>query len=71
MYNEKNEIERAVDALMVKMDGRDWSFDARVAAVNIFEPAIEDAFMHLGFKNPDKMAAKATALARSKLNLHH
>jgi len=71
MYDENDEIKRAVDALMLKMNERNFSYDARVAAVEVFEPAIGDAFEYLGFDDPDGMAEKAAALARVKLNLHH
>ena len=71
MPNENDEIKRAVEALMLKMSGRDWSYQAREAALEIFEPAIGDAFEHLGFERPDNMAARAAMLARSRLNLTH
>ena len=71
MPNENEEIKRAVDALMFKMSGREWSYEARRTAIEVFEAAIGDAFEHLGFEHPDSMAARAAMLARSRLNLTH
>ena len=69
MSFENEEIRRAVDVFIDKMSGREWSYEARQAALDIFEPAIGDAFEELGFPNPDNMAARATMMARAKLNV--
>ena len=68
---ENREIKRAVDALMLRMDERQWSYEAKHAALEVFEPAICEGFKTLGFEHPQSMASRAAMLARSRLNLNH
>ena len=69
MSFENEEIRRAVDVFIEKMSTREWSYEAKQAALDVFEPAIGDAFDNLGFENPDSMAARATMMARARLNV--
>ena len=69
MNPENQEIKRAVDIFIAKMSTREWSYEARQAAMDVFEPSIEDAFEGLGFENATHMAARAAMIAKARLNM--
>ena len=71
MNFENHEIKRAVDTFLIQMDKREFSYEAKRAALEVFEPAICEGFKTLGFEHPQSMAARAAMLARAKLNLNH
>ena len=71
MTFENCEIKRAVEFFMLRMSKREWSHEAKLAALEVFEPAICEGFETLGFEHPKSMAARAAMLARARLHLNH